>query len=172
MCLVWILLFRKCATLIGKIKEKIFSDDFANRHKVEEKDFTRKRKLPFSHLILFTINLIKCSLQDELDGFFKILKNKQICIREVSKSALCKAIKKLKHSAFEELNKEVSTYGYDNIFHKMWNGFRLLAIDGSTVRLPKTDEIIEHFGAWHPAKGGICAIGRVSFLEDLKESVS
>ena len=65
----------KCATLIGKIKEKIFSDDFAKRHKVEEKDFTRKRKLPLSSLILFTVNLIKGSLQDELDGFFKALKN-------------------------------------------------------------------------------------------------
>ena len=45
------LLFQNCANIIGFIKKLIFSQDFLHRHRKSEKDFTRKRKLPFPTLI-------------------------------------------------------------------------------------------------------------------------
>ena len=66
------MLFQNCADLIKFFKNLIFSTDFLKRHRQTSKNFIRQRKLPFSTLLLFLINLIKGSYQDELDHFFKL----------------------------------------------------------------------------------------------------
>lgn len=72
--LAWRLLSEICANLINYLKNILSSQHFVNRHKNAPKDFTRSRKLPFQTLVLFMINFIKGSYQDELDHFFKSLK--------------------------------------------------------------------------------------------------
>ena len=67
------LLFQNCAKLIDFIKKIIFSQDFLERHRKSEKDFTRKRKLPFPTLIIFLIDLATGSYQNELNRFYRIL---------------------------------------------------------------------------------------------------
>ena len=49
-----------------KINNKINSIEFMKRNRYNDKDFTRKRKLPFTSLIFFMINLVKQTLQKEL----------------------------------------------------------------------------------------------------------
>ncbi len=41
-----------------------------------------------------------------------------------------------------------------------------MSIDGSTVKLPKTKEIIEHFGIWKVRQGDPCPMARISQLFD------
>jgi hypothetical protein len=55
-------------------------------------------------LIVFLINLVKGSYQDELDKFFKTICRFDVAKRVVSKAALSKARMKLKFEAFVELN--------------------------------------------------------------------
>jgi hypothetical protein len=152
--------------MITFLKDLILSKDFLNRHRQTSKDFTRQRKLPFSTLLFFLINLIKGSYQDELDHFFKALHCFDVAKRMVSKAALAKARMKLKYEAFIELNSQLLDHFYGNFKPLKWYGFNLLAIDGTTVQLPRIDAISDHFGAWHPRQGGKCPMARVSQMFD------
>ena len=140
------LIFNACAKTIELIREIISSPDFVARHRKNKNDFTRNRKLPFQILIVFLINLVKGSYQDELDKFFKTIFRFDVAKRVVSKAALSKARMKLKFEAFVELNLQLITYFEKHFRPRLWFGFRLLAIDGSTIKLPITDYVAQHFG--------------------------
>jgi Transposase DDE domain len=152
--------------LIMRLKSILFSDEFLKRHRQSKTDFTRNRCLTFATLILFLLNLVKRSLQDELDEFFSQLKNETVLSRTVTKSAFSQARHKLKHQAFIELNQAQVSYFYQNAVAETWQGFRLLALDGSTVQLPSTPAIAAHFGQLHPAKGVPCHMARLSQVYD------
>ena len=68
------------------------------------------------------------------------------CENKVSKGAFSQARQKLKHEAFIELDKDQIDYFYGTTDYKKWNGFRLIAIDGSTSRLPNSEAIIKEYG--------------------------
>jgi hypothetical protein len=166
------LLFKICAELIEFLKKIIISPEFLARHRQSKKDFTRQRKLPFHVLIAFLINFVRSSYQDELDKFFKALHRFDVARRVVSKVALTKARMKLKFQAFVELNQHLISY-FEKYFNPLtWNGFRLLAIDGSTTRLPQIKAIAEHFGVWHVRQGLPSAMARVSQLFDVLNKIT
>jgi len=166
------LLLKICANLIGFLKEIIFSPTFLERHRRTSKDFIRERILPFHTVIFFLTNLIKGSIQDELDYFFKSLQEKNIAERNVTKSAFTKARKKLRHQAFIELGQHLISFFYDHFTYRRWNGFRLLTIDGSTLQVPRSEEVAAHFGMWHPNGGGKCPMARISYLSDALNGVT
>jgi len=155
-----------CAKLIDFLKKIIPSQDFINQHRQSPTNFIRQRKLPFSMLIFFMMNLIKGSYQDELDHFFKAIFSFDVARRIVTKAALTKARLKLKYEAFLDLNSHLIEYFYQNFRPQRWNGFTLLAIDGTTVQLPRIEAISKHFGAWNPRQGGKCSMARVSQMFD------
>lgn len=159
-------LLKICAGLIHSLKKTINSEHFINQYRQSPKDFTRKRKLSFSILIFFLINLIKGSYQDELDHFFKAIFKLDVPKRFVSKAALAKARMKLNFEAFIELNSQLVDYFLHKFRPLKWNGFILLAIDGTTVQLPRIESISEHFGAWTPRQGSKCPMARVSQMFD------
>lgn len=170
--LVQNLLSKICAELIEFIKKIITSPDFINRNRQSKKDFSRQRKLPFNILIVFLINLVRGSYQDELDKFFKALHRFDVARRVVSKVALTKARMKLKFQAFVELNQQLVGYFEKHFNPQTWYGFRLLAIDGSTTRLPQIDAIAEHFGQWRVRQGKPSAMARVSQLFDVLNTIT
>jgi hypothetical protein len=153
------------ANLIRKLKKTVQSEKFVARHRKSSKDFTRTRQLPFRTLIYFLLNLVKGSLQDELDHFFKAIHGTELPERVVTKSAFTLARKKLQYSAFEALNQEAVDFFYTQPHVRLWQGMRLLCIDGSTVRLPNSQAITEYFGTFH-VSGNSCSLARVSQLFD------
>jgi len=153
--------------LLNKLRDAISCPEFINRHKNSAKDFVRNRILSFQTLLVFLMNLNKGACQDELDNFFKSRDSLDVAERVVTSGALTKARKKLKHGAFIELNSRLTTFFYENYTPLKWKGFRLLAIDGSTVKVPKESAIAEHFGQWNSAKGEPCPIARVSGMYDV-----
>lgn len=157
--------------LIEQLRSRLFSNDFRSRHCQNAKDFTRNRCLTFVIIVVFLLNLLKRSQQDELDEFFKLLKGTELAIRVVTKSAFTQARKKLKYEAFVELNQVQTTYFYQFLRPQIWYGWRLMAVDGSTVQVPNTPENLEHFGAWQPARGGPCPMDRVSQMFDVLNDV-
>jgi hypothetical protein len=161
------LLFKICAKLIDFIKKIITSPEFIERNRYSHKNFTRQRKLPFHVLIVFLINFVRGSYQDELDKFFKSINRFDVAQRVVSKVALAKARMKLKFEAFVELNQHLVNYFEKHFQPITWHGFRLLAIDGSTTRLPHIKAIADHFGVWRVRKGKPSPMARVSQLFDV-----
>jgi len=106
-----------CADLVKYLKKIILSREFFIQHRKSDKNFTRRRSL------LFLMNLIKDSIQDELDDFFKAINGMDVAVRTVTKSAFCKARKRLKYQAFVELNSELVNFFYKKITYRRWNGF-------------------------------------------------
>ena len=133
---------KKSKKFINYIRNQIYSKQFLESNRKSDKDFTRKRKLTFPKIILFMLNSIKKSLQKELTEFFLNFSNE----KNITNSAYSQSRMKLNHTAFIELNDGIVKEFYtDNIFD-LWNGFRLLAIDGSRLQLPLSLELIEDFG--------------------------
>lgn len=130
--------------IIKSIKKLIYSNKFMEDNRVNKKDFTRKRKLPFVPLVLFMINIIKQTLQKELTRFVKMFGDKS---SNITKSAFSQSRIKLKPEAFIELNDCLIHEFYTDNLIKEWNGFRLVAIDGSKLILPThSEELMEKFG--------------------------
>ncbi len=130
--------------IVKKIRAGIINENFMKRHRFSDKDFSRKRKLPFTQLILFMLNLVRQTLQKELTQFIHMLSDKKV--NNITKSAFCQSRMKLKHTAFIELNDIlIDEYYTDNEFN-LWKGFRLLGIDGSKLQLPTSKELMKTFG--------------------------
>lgn len=166
------LLFKICAKLIVFLKNIITSPEFIARHRQSETDFTRKRKMPFHLLIVFLLNVLRGSYQDQLDRFFKILFRLDVASRVVSKAALTKARMKLNYQAFIELNHQLNAFFEKNFNPKTWFGFRLLAIDGSMIRLPRCEDIAKHFGVWKVRQGRPSPMARISQLYDTLNKIT
>ena len=171
--MAWNLKFTICAKLIDFLKAILYSQDFIDRNKKSAKDFTRSRLLSFQTLFLYFINLPKGSYQDELEHFFKALFRLDVPIRFVSKMALSLARKKLKYSAFVELNRHLIDFFYKYFKNtKKWYGFHLLGIDGSTLKLFKYKDIKEHFGTMKPNNSPEVPMARVSQMFDVLNKVT
>jgi len=166
------LIFNTCARTIDFIKQIIISEDFIDRHRNCSSDFTRNRKLPFHILIAFLLNLVRGSYQDELDKFFKTIHRFDVAKRIVSKAALTKARMKIKFDAFIELNTHLVTYFEKHFCPRTWLGFRLVAIDGSLARLPRTKAVAQHFGVWNGRQGPASPMGRISQFFDVLNKVT
>jgi len=160
------------AKAIEFIKQIITSPEFIARHRHHQNDFTRQRKLPFHVLIVFLINFVRGSYQDELDKFFKTIFRFDVAKRVVSKVALSKARMKLKFEAFVEMNMHLVHYFERHFSPRTWFGFRLLGIDGSTTRLPMTEDIAKHFGVWNGRQGAPSPMARVSQFFDVLNKIT
>ena len=89
------------------------------------------------------LNILKKTLQKELTDFFLAM---SINI-DVTKSTFCQSRLKLKYTAFIELNKVFLKEFYKDRRLKLWKGFRLLAVDGSTLQLPFSKDIMKVYGS-------------------------
>jgi hypothetical protein len=94
-------------------------------------------------------------------------------IPEVSKAAFCKARKKLNHTAFIELSDVVTENFYASDEVKTWHGYRVIGADGSTVELPNSNEIKEHYGVFSQrAYGKAICMARTLLVYDTLNHVT
>lgn len=145
---------------------------FRDRHRVNNKCFTRRRKLSFANVIVMLLQKTVRSIQCHLHDFFDALGGAG---DSAGASSWSEARLKLKHTAFIELNQRAVldlAYGGQTGFEvRRWKGHRLLAMDTSLTRLPNQEQIGEQFG-WmdfsNPGQGyGRCPQGRLSVLTDV-----
>ena len=64
----------------------------------------------------------------------------------ITAGAFTRARKKLKHTAYVELNEDILEIYYKDNDIKRLQGYRILAIDGSKITLPKNNAIKKEFG--------------------------
>lgn len=90
--------------------------------------------------------LLKKSYQIEIDQFCKSLLNEDYDIREVTKGALTQARAKLNPWAFQRLSEVTVNTFYTHSPYTVWQGLRVLGVDGTRVKLPNSKDIGEEFG--------------------------
>lgn len=156
-------------SLLSCTKNKISSRLFQSDHRIGENSFTRERKLTFPMVFSTILKLVKKSLAIECEWL-------EPCTKKVppSKQALSKARYKVRHTGFQELLEDslVETYK-DEPGYGTWRGYRVIAADGSSLRLPDSKEIVNQFGRHKPngTLGKMPPLARVSLFVDLCTSM-
>lgn len=167
------------AQVVTCSREVIGSSEFKVRHRADERAFVRQRKLSFGRVMLLILQKTIRSVQLHLNDFFQQLEGAEWA-DSVSGSAWTQARAKLRHTAFIELNDRAilePVYGGQTDFYvKRWRGWRVLAIDGSLVRLPNEEVLGQEFG-WvecHNQSGpcGRYVQGRLSSLFDVLNQIA
>lgn len=149
----------------------VFADSTKEQFRVNEKDFTRNRKLPFKTVVLCMLKLLRKSLPIELNSFLKELNGS---IKKVTSSAFIQSRKKIKPDLFYELNaliaKEYFSDNDENV--KLYKGLRVLSVDGSTINLPVTQKLKQLYGTHNnQTKTDDVVVGRVSVLYDVLNEI-
>ena len=113
------------------------------------------------------------SYQSELDTYFQVINHLEVAERILFKGNLSKARAKLKFEAFIDLNDHMIRYFYEYFPFQTWYGFTLLAVDGSTLRVPDEKVVTELFGVWNSNKGKKpCPKARASQMFDVLNKVT
>jgi hypothetical protein len=96
-------------------------------------------------------------------SFFKYFSVNILC----TKQAFSKQRRKLKAMFFHDWNQVLTTNFYKHYEYIRWNGFKLLAVDGSSVVLPDTEEIRIKYGYTTNQTNQGSAIARICVLYDV-----
>lgn len=96
----------------------------------------------FPAVAVSILHLFKESVEYKMLSFLP-----QLDIDNVSGAAFSKARYKIKLDFFLELNAKFYHF-YKTLPPKIWNGYRLIAGDGTTVGLPPSPKIKAHFGIY------------------------
>jgi Transposase DDE domain len=148
------------AALLASLIDVLNSDQFCQAHRVNARDFTRKRCLTLPTLVVFLLQQVGGkALQKSLDCFFMALGATGKLLRVVSKSAFSQARKKLKPCAFAALNSMWVQAWWEAGHFDLWFHRRVLAADGTCLRLPHLRENSDKYGLG-PVENGSVAMAR------------
>lgn len=159
-----------CQQIIEELRNLISSETFLFRFRME-KHFVRKRRLSMQQTIFFLfhaskrcMNLDIASIQDELPT---------VAFPDVSKQAVSKARKGINPELFRTLFRNaVELFYSQKKSTKTWHGYRLFAIDGTRIQVPKNPINIEHFGHAKNNKARIItAMASASIMYDLNHDM-
>jgi Transposase DDE domain len=141
-----------------------------DKYKYELTNFTRNRKLPFAHLVSFMFKALRKKIGLEINIFYEKLVTMALEDEQSSltASAFCQSRQKLKPIFFRDgLRHFVNEYYTDNEQTvQLWQGKRLLSVDGSIIELPQTEALEKEYGTFcnHQQKR---VSARVSILYDV-----
>jgi len=152
--------------IIEQIKKFLISDNLYILGRNNPKSFTRERKMPFPAIIVFIINLAKKSLQLELNSFTDLCDNKF----DITKQAFSKSRQNLSPEVFKMINEKLVTEVYSDNQIKMFKGLRVFGVDGSTVRLPSSNELYKEYGS--DIKNNSVPLSRISVMYDVLNHVT
>lgn len=160
--------------IIDVYREEIQSKEFIEICRDgKASSFTRNRVFTLERLIVL-IMLLSTSYQREINRFCKLLIKGDYNIRQATAGALTQARAKLNSKAFKRLNTLAVENYYQGADYYKWEGFRLLAVDGSVLNLPFSQSIIEEFGSesYVQKASGQKSMARCSLLYDVKNQVT
>jgi hypothetical protein len=134
-------MLKKTAEISVVFRDGKREEVFKNRHKIGKNSFTRDRKLGFDKLMTMIIKKSNKSIQNSINDTQLDLGEDVI----ISNSAYTQARAKLNYTAFEEFANMASDIFYKDGEYERYKGFRVLAIDGSVITLPNTDDVKKEF---------------------------
>jgi len=134
-------MLKKTAEFSVVFRDKKREISFIEAHKIGIKSFMRERKLGFDKMMTMIIKKSNKSIQNSLNDM-------QLDLGEeasISNSAYTQARAKLNYTAFQEYAQMSSDMFYEDGEYETYKNFRLLAIDGSVVTLPNSEDINSEF---------------------------
>lgn len=134
-------MLKKTAEFSVVFRDKKREIGFIQKHKIGIKSFTRERKLGFDKMMTMIIKKSNKSIQNSLNDM-------QLDLGEevsISNSAYTQARTKLNYTAFQEYAQMSSDMFYKDGEYEKYKNFRILAIDGSVVTLPHSEDISSEF---------------------------
>lgn len=105
--------------------------------------FVRKYKFPWYDVLLFLIFRCRKCLGSELSQYYSHIGLSQL---RISRQAAFKAIQKVDPSVFKLLIHRLAKRFYQSDLVKTYKGYLLLAEDGTTLNLYKTNESLQRYG--------------------------
>ena len=110
-------------------------------HRKSEEYFTRERKLNFQTVAILILQKSVKSLRCKLNEFFEHVED------AASAGAFTQARAKLNSDFFKDINRRHYAVGwYSDGDYKRYKGYRLLAVDGTKIRLPDSFSVSSEFG--------------------------
>ncbi|MDP1835282.1 MAG: IS4 family transposase [Chlamydiales bacterium] len=158
---------KKASEIFEILRQEMHSEDFMRSFRLSTKAFVRERTLTFTTILSFVLNLLRKSIPKELNNF-----SGQLQVARTTRSAVTQARAKFSSQAFVKLNKTLLKEFYTNNDFKTYHGFIPLAIDGSTVQLPNSSEVIETFGFASNQTEHTMPMARVSMLHDTLNGIT
>lgn len=152
--------------IVERIEVKADDDEYVKRSKKEARFFTRKRKLGFANTMFLSLNYISRPLFSEINGYYYGILKKEYTVEQQSYS---EARQKIKYEAFEELFEDSVDIAMEDDEPETYKGFRLAAIDGTTIKLKYSEELKRTFGRSTPFEGDIYS--RISVIYDVLNNV-
>lgn len=132
--------YKAIAALLALINDEAFQA----KYKKAVTDFLRNRKFGFAIVVGMLLRMVKNSTQIDCNLTGDLMK-----IEPGSKQAFSQARNKIQPEAFQEMHENgITTHYKADPKGGLWRGYRLIACDGSTLRLPKSDELEASFGLY------------------------
>ena len=174
-----ILLEKRALALIQSLRQRIIDPGLCWRHRRRPEDFTRECRLTFPIMVMMLLQKSLKSLQARLHETMQQLAQ-VVGGGALSAGAFTHARAKLCASTFNELNQQAvlpAVYGAEHeALVERWHGHRLLGVDSSVVRLPKSQEVGKKFGwmecSHNEDQEERYAQGRLSVLYDVLNEVA
>jgi len=136
------------AVAVGSAIRLICDITFQCRFKKSPKDFSRSRKLDFATIAAMLLRMVKSSIQIECNFMGNLMR-----IGPASKQAFSQARSKIQPEAFKQLHEDGIRVNYTQAPKRgLWKTYRIIACDGSTLRIPDSEELETEFGRY-PGKG-------------------
>ncbi|WP_270568088.1 IS4 family transposase [Clostridium beijerinckii] len=138
--------------------------------RLENKDFTRDRKMPFNDIMRYILSQKGKTTTMEINNYFKEINKRE---DRVNKQAFCKQRCRLNPKVFIQLNHEYVESFYKNSDYKTYNDYILTAIDGTILEIPNTKELQLEYEC-QSAKGENIrksARAKVSGIYDLENNI-
>lgn len=150
------------------MQEEFFSTLLQETYKMSNRDFTRNRKQSFGNTLLLMVNFLTKSLSLEIENFVRYLKRDIASAMPFTKSAFVQCRKKISPDVFRHLSALLINEFYaDNSGVKLLESFRILAVDGSRITLPMTQELERCYGKTKNQSDTYVIQAKVSILYDV-----
>jgi len=151
--------------ILKKTNKLIISNEFKEAYSLGN-SFSRKRKLSFSNAVHFICSALRKSMATEINNFIE--EHTYLDFPDISKQAFSKARQNISPEAFKELCRLFVDSFYSSTNNlKKWNGFNVLAVDGTSLQVPDTIECGEYFGLSKNQNKVQTAIASASALYDV-----
>ena len=130
------------------MQQALQSQEFIRRHCEDPRDFSRQRLLTFERVALFFLQGACSSLRFGMQQLLQSLLGNggfQSGLT-VSRQGVSKACRKFPYQAFVSLQQQAVDTFYAQRDTPRWMGLRLVGVDGTKVRLPRTSAMAQAFG--------------------------
>lgn len=131
--------------ILAQLREHVNSDQFLEQFR-RPKTFVRHRKLTMKQTVAYLLYSRKRSMDLDLSAIQRQIPD--IEFPDVSRQAVSKARKGILPDLFKELfDEQVETVCKHVSCSKNWFGYRVFAVDGSTLEIPLSADTAAEFGA-------------------------